>query len=98
MNSFLKITMLICLFSTGTVYASSGGNGLPGGTNGKPGMPGCGGGTDPSSDGKFYTPEGIQCNPGAEDARKVPNHPGQKAHDGTVAKIGTVAKFAMRCI
>ncbi|EBQ1246568.1 hypothetical protein C3B83_004878 [Salmonella enterica subsp. enterica serovar Teko] len=86
MNSFLKITMLIFLFSAGAVYANSGGNGFPGGpADGQPGMPGCGGGTDPSPDGKFYTPEGkfytpegIQCNPGTEDAKKTPSHPEQK--------------------
>lgn len=71
--------MLIFLFSTGAVYANSGGHGLPGGVaDGQPGMSGCSGDTDPSSDGKFYTPEGIQCNPGAEDARKTPGHPEKK--------------------
>lgn len=59
--------MLIFLFSAGAVYANSGGNGFPGGP-----------GTDPSPDGKFYTPEGIQCNPGTEDAKKTPSHPEQK--------------------
>ena len=36
------------------------------------GVPGCDGGTDPASDGRFYTPDGIRCNPGPEDAQKSP--------------------------
>ncbi|CAI0912418.1 hypothetical protein [Serratia entomophila] len=79
MNLFLTITALTCLLLAGAAQANSGGSGLPGGTDGKPGMPGCAGGTDPAADGKFYTPEGAQCNPGAEDAGKAPKPPKQKS-------------------
>lgn len=54
----------------------TGGNGGSGnGQNGGDGtsrMPGCGGGTNPSPDGKFYIPDTKQeCNPSEDDRRKL---------------------------
>ena len=55
----------------GTAFGS-GGAALGARAGGFPGMPGCDGGTNPSSDGKFYIPEtGQECNPSDDDRRKL---------------------------
>jgi len=46
------------------------------GQDGRPGLPGCDGGTDPSPDGKFYIPGTRQeCNPGDDDRKKLTTQP-----------------------
>lgn len=63
----------------GGAGGQNGGNGGNGGSsNGQNGgdgtstMPGCGGGTDPSPDGKFYIPGTKQeCNPSDDDRQKL---------------------------
>jgi hypothetical protein len=48
------------------------GSGADGGTGLANGIPGCGGGTDPAPDGKFYIPGTSQeCNPGEVDRKKL---------------------------
>ncbi|WP_237478359.1 hypothetical protein [Lichenibacterium dinghuense] len=47
-------------------------NGADGGNGLSNGMPGCGGGTDPSPDGKFYVRgTNRECNPGKQDRAKL---------------------------
>lgn len=51
---------------------SDGGNGSDGGSaDNTPGRPGCPGGSDPDSNGRFYLPgTQEQCNPGKQDSLK----------------------------
>lgn len=55
-----------------TALAAERHNGADGGDGLSNGMPGCGGGTDPSPDGKFYI-KGTKraCNPGKQDRAKL---------------------------
>lgn len=57
-----KILIFICLICSVPVIAGE--------VRGRDGAPGCDGGTNPAPNGQFYTPDGVQCNPSAEDAKK----------------------------
>lgn len=57
-----KILVFVCFICSVPVVASE--------VRGQDGAPGCDGGTNPAADGRFYTPDGVQCNPSPEDAKK----------------------------
>lgn len=69
--SILRNTLILCCFIL-PVYSFASNAGHSGGPGGNDGSPGCGGGTDPAADGRFYTADGVRCNPGQEDAKKAP--------------------------
>lgn len=58
-----KTLVFVCFICSAPVIAGE--------VRGQDGAPGCDGGTDPAADGRFYTPDGVQCNPGPEDAKKI---------------------------
>ncbi|OLP55969.1 hypothetical protein BJF92_02355 [Rhizobium rhizosphaerae] len=56
----------------GAALATPANAGADGGLGPVDGIPGCGGGTDPSPDGNFYVPGSLQkCNPGKADRQKL---------------------------
>ncbi len=69
--NFLRNTLILILFLF-PVYSFADSVDYSGGPGGNDGTPGCGGGTDPAADGRFYTPDGVRCNPGPGDAKKTP--------------------------
>lgn len=70
MSIFRNTLMLLCFILPACSFAAD--DGHSGGSGGNDGIPGCDGGTDPAADGRFYTPDGVRCNPGPEDAKKAP--------------------------
>ncbi|WP_038203857.1 hypothetical protein [Xenorhabdus bovienii] len=69
---FLLLSVFIPSAQANVSHDDSHGNAKQNDANGKAGMNGCDGGTNPSSDGKFYLPGTHQeCNPGDADAKKV---------------------------
>lgn len=69
MKLLRNLLILLCFVVPIFSFASSAGH--SGGAGGDDGSPGCDGGTDPAADGQFYTPDGVRCNPGPEDAEKT---------------------------